>query len=85
MCSPELTRGMCCICYEDIADGDHWQDETGQKYDIHRGECAVHAGYVPPQHQANYDRLVANIRNLDGDLKRVAIRDFYRWAESISR
>lgn len=37
------------------------------------------------QENRAWPRLVANIRSLDGDLKKMAIRDFYRWAESISR
>lgn len=75
---------MCCICFEGIAEGQHYQDARGQKWDVHRGVCAIHAGHVAPYLQPTYDQLVETIHHLEGDSKAAAIRVFYAWAERVA-
>lgn len=75
---------MCCICFEGIEPCDHWRDDTGRRWDVHRGTCAIHAGHVPPEFQPVYDVLVKTIRDSDGETKRTLIRFFYEWAERVA-
>ena len=43
MCSPELTKGICCICYGTITPENRHDDYS----DLHRGKCAILAGVYP--------------------------------------
>jgi hypothetical protein len=80
MCRPmPFDPTMCCICFETIVDGEHYLDAEGQKWDVHRGVCAIHAGHVPSTLQAVYDQSIETIHHLTGDAKRDAIRVFYAW------
>ena len=30
-----IDPGMCCLCFAQIYDGEHWKDSTGKKWDAH--------------------------------------------------
>lgn len=41
MCSPELTRGMCAICYGTVTPDNAYSDDLLLWEDLHRGKCAI--------------------------------------------
>ncbi|MBO0676733.1 hypothetical protein JRC04_04575 [Mycolicibacterium sp. S2-37] len=47
-----MTKGMCGICYGTLTDETIYVDEDGQRWDVHRGVCALLSGRYPDDHTA---------------------------------
>lgn len=56
---------MCCICFGEIQEGNHFIDAAGGQWDVHRGDCAIQAGCLTPGQQSLLQWLNA-IRYLHG-------------------
>lgn len=86
MCSPELTAGMCCICFGFIEDGTWFVDDGGYQWDFHRGVCAIEAGEVPVEYRADVSRILGWVQNLksNADSHTMAVAAYHRLVESIA-
>ncbi|QGJ93701.1 hypothetical protein SEA_HANNACONDA_60 [Mycobacterium phage Hannaconda] len=85
MCSPELIRGMCAICTGALAPDNTYVDEFGNRWDLHKGVCAMHAGQVPPHHAPMYWGYVARIHNAPTpEVRRVVTKSFYKWIKEVA-
>lgn len=85
MCSPELTKGMCCICYGTLTpDNTLFDDLHEGRGGVHRGKCAILAGIMPEEHLPESDRLIRHIHNVPrGAQHDRAIREYYAWIDSV--
>lgn len=86
MCSPELTKGMCCICFGTLADDNIYIDDEGQRWDFHKGVCALLAGVAPAEHRVELDDLARQVRDTKNGspANATAIRAYYGFVDSIA-
>lgn len=48
MCSPELTMGICCICFGTLTPENTLYDDLHEgRGGVHKGKCAILAGIYP--------------------------------------
>ena len=88
MCSPELTRGMCQVCYGTLLPENTHIDRYGNVWDVHKGVCAIEAGdmeVVSPYHRDTYLWYMDRIHEYHPpDERQVIINQFKRWIREIA-
>lgn len=85
MCSPELTRGLCQVCTGPLTSQTAHADRDGNVWDVHKGVCAIEAGYVPDAHAATYREYVNRARNAaTPEVRRSSIKAFKTWVREIA-
>ena len=78
---------MCCICCGELTPENALYEDLGEgRGGVHRGPCAIHAGFVPDEHREEWDRLIRHLHNCahGSDQHRAAIIDVYSFADAIS-
>jgi hypothetical protein len=82
--SPELTNGLCCICFGQLEITTAYTDNQGM-WDFHRGRCAYLAGYTAPEHQELSDMFTALIHMNTHEDPRwgITLRLYYKWISSL--
>lgn len=61
MASPELYRGICSICYGTLFQSNALSWDLGDgRGGVHRGVCAIHAGFYPAEHAARFEQILAD-------------------------
>lgn len=87
MCHPDLTRGMCCICFGALTPDNIYTDNDGVQWDHHRGTCAVLAGFYPDERSAaKAQQLIDHMHSLphSSNERAQAVRDYYRFVSEVS-
>lgn len=90
MCSPELTRGLCCICCGTLTEENTLYDDLNEgRGGVHKGKCAILAGIyneVSAAEENRLTRLVERIRITKGnrELWMDAFREYYAFVDSIA-
>jgi hypothetical protein len=85
MCSPELRKGICQICMGTLTLENEHVDRDGNRWDVHRGVCAILAGEVPYQHQAAYSNWMQRLHRASTNAVRDSIRKaFYKWVRQVA-
>lgn len=86
MCSPELWKGLCCICIGTLTPETTLVDDLHQgRGGVHKGVCAIMAGIVPEEHREESDRLVDRIQSaVHGPARRKFITEYYAWVYSVA-
>ncbi|MCG7607059.1 hypothetical protein [Mycobacterium sp. CnD-18-1] len=85
MCSPELTKGMCCICFGTLTPDNTLYDDLNEgRGGVHRGVCAILAGIYPDdQARETAERMIAEIHaQPPGDNE--VMRRYYRWVHEVA-
>lgn len=72
---------ICCICFAELTTADAYEDENGQKWDAHKGRCALLAGYVSADLKPEYDRLIAAVHAATGEEKHRALSAYYAFCD----
>lgn len=86
MCSPELTKGMCTICFGTLTSENTFVDRFGDAWNVHKGVCAIHAG-EPPEgyHAATYWQYMDRMKNASTQfVRQEIIKSFYKWVLEIA-
>lgn len=87
MCSPDLCKGICCICYGTLTPENTLYDDLHEgRGGIHKGICAYHAGIVPAEHQKQYDVWMSSLKTCppQGGIRGMLIQGFYQWVASVA-
>lgn len=82
---PDLTKGLCQICTGTLTPENTYVDRFGNKWDVHKGVCAIHGGQVPTRHEAKYGWYVKRMHNAStAEVRRSITQAFYKWVEEIA-
>lgn len=87
MCHPDLTKGMCCICYGTLRpETTLFEDLYEGRGGVHKGKCAILAGIVPEEHVYESDHLIKRIHSAppNSPRRRRAERDYYAFVDRIA-
>lgn len=87
MCSPELARGICCICYGALRPETTLVDDLYEgRGGVHKGKCAILAGIIPEGHLAESDALIKRIHGLPPNswARSQAAKAYHDFAERIA-
>ncbi|SIL72728.1 Uncharacterised protein [Mycobacteroides abscessus subsp. abscessus] len=78
--------GLCCICFNSVTADNAYVDSGGDRWDFHRGKCAVLAGEVPAEYQARFDNILAWIKSLETspESRVMALREYYRLVDEVT-
>lgn len=72
--------GLCCICSGGLAGESIHVDQHGDKWDIHKGVCAILAGDVPVEHQTMHNFLIWRAKRYPDECR----QEYYMWVFSIA-
>lgn len=88
MCSPELTRGMCCICCGTLTPENTLYDDLNEgRGGVHRGKCAILAGVgLTPEQEIEAKHLIRHVHTcVNGSLQhKQATMDYYGFVDRIA-
>jgi hypothetical protein len=88
MCSPELTRGICCICFGSLTPDNTLHDDLNEgRGGVHRGKCAVLAGiYSDDDAAAEGEYLIRHMHNCAYGSRQhdKALKNYYAFVDRIS-
>ncbi|MBB3752478.1 hypothetical protein FHT44_004990 [Mycolicibacterium sp. BK634] len=87
MCSPELVKGMCCICCGTLTPENIYVDDAGVQWDFHRGKCAILGGvYSDPVHEAVGEALIKAFQSLPANSaeRHLMNRIYYGFADLVA-
>ncbi|WPH57687.1 hypothetical protein [Mycobacterium phage WXIN] len=86
MCSPELTKGMCGICFGTVTPDNAYDNEHGLWEDVHRGVCAILAGLYPDsQIEETAERLIGDIHDEPyGPHRNWMMRKYHEWVRAVA-
>lgn len=87
MSHPDLTSGLCCICFGGLDPETIYVDSDGTAWNHHRGKCAALAGIVPTEHQDEQDRLIGymHLQSPGSEEHAQAVRDYYKFVDEVSK
>lgn len=88
MCHPDLTRGLCQICWGQLTPETTFVDRDGNTWDVHKGVCAIESGApdaVPYFHQDKYWWYMKRINAAStAEVRRIIVRAFTKWIREIA-
>jgi hypothetical protein len=88
MCSPELCRGTCCICFGTLTPETTLYEDLGEgRGGVHRGKCAILAGLSMTSEQKSIvDDLILSAHNMEPNSpeRQQADITYYRYVEAIT-
>lgn len=87
MCSPELTKGMCCICFGTLTPENTLYDDLHEgRGGIHRGVCAILAGIYPDEQiEETAERLIADLHAEPyGPHRNWMMRKYHEWVHAVA-
>lgn len=88
MCSPDLCRGICCICCGNLTPETTLYDDLGEgRGGVHRGKCAILAGLsMTPAQKSFVDDLILEAHHMEPNSpeRRQADRRYYRYVDAIA-
>jgi hypothetical protein len=87
MCSPELTRGTCCICFGTLLPETALYEDCGEgRGGVHRGVCAILGGYYPSDELAYIGGMLIHFRHRATTQKErdEATNAYYGWVHSVA-
>lgn len=83
MAYPDLTRGLCIICYGSLSDETRDESCSG----VHKGVCALLAGvgFTDEQQEFSYDLIAdAHSEAPNSPARREATERYYRYIRGIA-
>lgn len=86
MCSPDLCKGICCICMGTLTPENALYMDCGEgRGGLHKGYCAYHAGDVAEEHQTISDLFAELLRKMDNKdpARNTALHLYDAWIESL--
>lgn len=88
MCSPELTRGMCCICFGALTLETVLFDDLGEgRGGVHRGKCAILAGVgLTDEQRVIIDDIIRTAHRLEPNSteRDCMTRAYYAYVDAIA-
>ena len=89
MCSPELTKGLCQVCTGRLTPETTHVDSYGERWDVHKGVCAIEAGAIdalPLIHRDTYWWYVTRIHNASSsEVRRSIVKALKKWIREIAK